>query len=57
MRTGRRVNAAAVENTIPPNMTVANWAGAPELAPIIAIGRTPANADSLAGCGKTLDWN
>jgi len=46
MRTGSTVNAAAVENTIPPNMTVANWAGAPELAPIIAIGRTPANAVS-----------
>jgi hypothetical protein len=46
MRTGSTVNAAVVENTIPPNMTVAKRAGTPELAPINAIGRTPTNAHS-----------
>ena len=46
MRTGSTVNAAAVENTIPPNMTVANLAWAPELAPINAMGKTPTNAHS-----------
>ena len=40
MRTGSTVNAAIVENTTPPNMTVANRPCAPEFAPIHAMGRT-----------------
>ena len=40
MRTGSTVNAAAVENTVPPN----NRVGAPDLAPINAVGRTITNA-------------
>jgi hypothetical protein len=35
-----------VENTAPPNMTVANRASAPEFAPINTMGRTPATAHS-----------
>ena len=46
MKTGSTVNAAAVENTIPPNLTVANRVGAPELDPISAVGRTITNAHS-----------
>jgi len=41
MTTGRTVYAAIVENTTPPNMTVANRPCAPELSPINARGRTP----------------
>ena len=48
-RTGRTVNAAVVEKTIPPNMTVANRPGAPELAPISALGSPITNAHSQRG--------
>jgi hypothetical protein len=41
MTTGSTVNAAIVENTTPPNMTVANRPRGPELAPINASGKTP----------------
>jgi len=44
MTTGNTVNAAIVENTTPPNMTVANRLGAPKFAPMNAMGRTVAIA-------------
>ena len=57
MRTGSTVNAAAVENTMPPNMTVANRAGAPELAPISAVGRAITNAHSpMSKTSRNFAW-